>query len=355
MGKPFQRIHASIVGKFEDGVGEKIPQWIRANGGQFSRDVNPRVTHLIATKEAFKNNAVSVATAKKISTVKIVSYDWLEDSLLSATRRPKPEGPYLLKNLMNPEKKEVQKKKAIPQSSKRLKEIKAKAPKRRIADPFIGPKGKTKPVRQVYQDKKTNIIYSTTLFRPSKPPVTSREKYQLTIFESIAEPHTYSTYAKFSRVGTSNVEILAGSRCKLELAVDKFKQFFQEKTGKEWDERANGKMPPPKSDPDGKILPVHQGWLYLEEKTTIIGAFLRESQKTSPQRSTADTTYDGTQGDRIEDKTTNHQVEDGVDIGPEANDDTQEGGIEDKIAIHQSEDGGEDGSEADESDDEMNS
>lgn len=58
MGKPFQKVHASIVGKFEDGVGEKIPQWIRANGGQFSRDVNPRITHLIATKEAFKSNAV---------------------------------------------------------------------------------------------------------------------------------------------------------------------------------------------------------------------------------------------------------------------------------------------------------
>ncbi|KAJ5493839.1 hypothetical protein N7463_009926 [Penicillium fimorum] len=277
MRKPFQRIHASIAGKFEDGVGEKIPQWIRANGGQFSRDVNSRVTHLIATKEAFKNNAVSVETAKKISTVKIVSYDWLEDSLLSATRRPKPEGPYLLKNPMKPEKKEVQKKKATPKSPKVVKEVK----KRRIADPFLGPKGKSKPVRRVYQDRKTNVVYSTTLFRPSKPPVTSREKYQLTLFESIAEPHTYSTYTKYSRVGTSNVELLAGPRCNLELAVDKFKQFFKARTGKEWDERANGKMPPPKADPDGKSLPVYEGWFYLEEKTTILGAFLREPQITS--------------------------------------------------------------------------
>ena len=46
-----------MVGKFEEGIGDKIPQWIRANGGQFSRDVNPRVTHLIATKQAYKNNA----------------------------------------------------------------------------------------------------------------------------------------------------------------------------------------------------------------------------------------------------------------------------------------------------------
>lgn len=74
--------------------------------------------------------------AKKLSAVKIVSYDWLEDSLLSNNRRPKPEGPYLLKNLMKPEKKEVQKKKVIPKSSKVAKETKGNIPKRRIGIGF---------------------------------------------------------------------------------------------------------------------------------------------------------------------------------------------------------------------------
>ncbi|KAJ5188284.1 hypothetical protein N7472_007298 [Penicillium cf. griseofulvum] len=324
MGKPFQRIHASIVGKFEDGVGEKIPQWIRANGGQFSRDVNPQVTHLIATKEAFKNNTVPVQTAKKNSTVKIVSYDWLEDSLLSATRRPKPEGPYLLKNLMKPEKKEVMKKNVTPKSSGAVKEIKAKVPKHRIADPFLGPKGKRKPVRQVYQDKKTNVVYSITLFRPSKPPSSSRGKYQLTLFESVAEPHTYSTYTKFSRVGTSNVELLAGPKCKLELAVDKFKEFFKEQTGKEWDERANGTMPPPKTDQEGNGLPAHEGWFYLEEKTTILGTFLREFQNQSSQASTDNIIYHGTKEDDVEGKMATHQVQDGGKGGSAAGDDDDE-------------------------------
>lgn len=65
-------------------------------------------------------------TAKKLGTVKIVAYDWLEDSLLSNTRRPKPEGPYLLKNLMKPEKK------VTPKSTKVVKET----PKRRIGIGF---------------------------------------------------------------------------------------------------------------------------------------------------------------------------------------------------------------------------
>ncbi|KXG49135.1 uncharacterized protein PGRI_030050 [Penicillium griseofulvum] len=349
MRKPFQRIHASIVGKFEDGVGEKIPQWIRANGGQFSRDVNPRVTHLIATKEAFKSNAVPVQTAKKNSTIKIVSYDWLEDSLLSATRRPKPEGPYLLKNLMKPEKKEV-KKNATPKSLKTVKEIKANVPKRRIVDPFLGSKGKRKPVRQVYQDKKTNVVYSITLFRPSKPPGNSREKYQLTLFESVAEPHTYSTYTKFSRVGTSNVELLAGPKCKLELAVDKFKQFFKEQTGKEWNERANGKMPPSKTDQEGNSLPAHEGWFYLEEKTTILGAFLREPQNPSSQGSTGNIVYDRTKEDNVDHMAT-HQVQDGDKGSSEADGNINESSIEDKMTNHQVEDGGEDGYEAGDDDD----
>lgn len=149
------------------------------------------------------------------------------------------------------------------------------------------------------------MVYSTTLFRPSKPPITSREKYQLTvsisrnqgkvvktkpnidvgkIFKSVAEPHTYSAYAKYSRVGTSNVNLLVGPKCKLEAAVNTFKEFFKEQTGKDWDERASGQMPPPKTDDDGNSLPVHEGWFYLEEKTTLLGAFLREPQRTYHER-----------------------------------------------------------------------
>ncbi|KAJ5793757.1 hypothetical protein N7457_000356 [Penicillium paradoxum] len=333
MAKPFKKVHAAIVGKFENGVGEKIPQWIRANGGQYSRDVNARVTHLIATKDAFKQRVAPVETAKKMSAIKIVSYDWLEDSLQSSNRKPKPEGPYLLKNLMLLEKKESKKKEKTntkaPNGVK--KNSKANAPKRRIADPFLAPKGKRKPVRQVYQDVKTNVIYSVTLFRPSKPPVTSREKYQLTVFESIAEPHTYSTYAKFSRVGTSNIDLLVGPKGKLESAVNRFKQFFKEQTGKEWDERANGKMPPPKTDADGKSLPFHEGWFYLEEKTTLLGAYLRDSQVTEPQKSTSQK-EDATQEHDTEVELAKDHVDDQGGTEAESEDDKKE--EEDDVHIH---------------------
>ena len=55
MGKTFARIHASSVGTFDQG--DKVPQWLKANGGQFSRNVDCRVTHLIASLDAWENNA----------------------------------------------------------------------------------------------------------------------------------------------------------------------------------------------------------------------------------------------------------------------------------------------------------
>lgn len=55
MGKTFQKIHGCSVGSFE-GNADMIPQWIRANGGSYSKDMNSDVTHLIITKEAYKKN-----------------------------------------------------------------------------------------------------------------------------------------------------------------------------------------------------------------------------------------------------------------------------------------------------------
>ena len=68
-------------------------------------------------------------------------------------------------------------------------------------------------------------------------------------------------------------------------------------------------MPLPKTDLEGNSLPIHEGWFYLEEKTTILGAFLREPRRTGCQKSTGHIACDGTE-DGIEDKMANHQVKD---------------------------------------------
>lgn len=75
MGKTFQKVHGCSIGSFE-GNGDKIPQWIRANGGSYSKDMNSEVTHLITTKEAYKKY---VGAGKLL----LESYHELEDRLLT--------------------------------------------------------------------------------------------------------------------------------------------------------------------------------------------------------------------------------------------------------------------------------
>jgi hypothetical protein len=70
-----------------------------------------------------------VKEANKLG-IKIVSYDWLNDSLLSLTRRPKGEGIYLLKNIV----KAAAKKAKVPKTPNKVakSQAKPKAPKRPI-------------------------------------------------------------------------------------------------------------------------------------------------------------------------------------------------------------------------------
>jgi hypothetical protein len=57
-----------------------IKKWVEANGGKWSARVDKRVTHLIASKEAWKKVTDPVQQASDLR-IHIVSYDWLEDSL----------------------------------------------------------------------------------------------------------------------------------------------------------------------------------------------------------------------------------------------------------------------------------
>lgn len=49
-----KRIRVSVVGKVKDA--EKIPGWMRENGGAYSKAVSRNVTHLIASEDAYKEN-----------------------------------------------------------------------------------------------------------------------------------------------------------------------------------------------------------------------------------------------------------------------------------------------------------
>lgn len=54
-GKAFRRIRAAMVGDFHQG--NLVPQWVRRNGGEFHDKVSDKITHLIASEEAYEQNA----------------------------------------------------------------------------------------------------------------------------------------------------------------------------------------------------------------------------------------------------------------------------------------------------------
>ncbi|GES59220.1 brct domain protein [Aspergillus terreus] len=284
MGKTFQKIHASSVGSF-GGNGDKISQWIRVNGGNYSKEVSDKVTHLITTTDAYKKNVEAVQTAKRLGTIKIVSFDWLEDSLMSKTRKPKRETPYLLETILRTSKTKSEKTEKAPISQKQSGKPKQKYifGKRKSSSASV-----TEPSDSaVYTDATTGTTYAAILTR-QLPSKTSREKYQVKIYQSNTEPRTYATYSKYSRVGRSKTEFLAPLGSTLDVALAKFEQIFEDKAGKKWENRLDGIPPPLKQDDNGNPLTPHEGWFSYDGEHSLISNFPRQGPATAGNEETND-------------------------------------------------------------------
>ncbi|KAK1146474.1 hypothetical protein N8T08_002903 [Aspergillus melleus] len=287
MKDPFKKVHVCSFGHF-GGDGDKIPQWVKAHGGQYSKNVSQGVTHLITTMEAFKKNVETVRKAKRFK-IKIVSYDWLEDSLLSKSRAPKREGPYLLETILKNEKKASAEAKAKKAPKRQIK-VKAKRTVK-SKDPFATgfgtiKKGAAATDYHLYTDNK-GVIYNAALTRPTIQA--TREKYQLKIFELTSNPNTYATHVKYTRTGKSTTELKAPIGSTLHDAMSAFEQFFEEQIGKKWADRLDGVAPERKRDDDGNVLPISGGWFHYEQNNSILSNFLREPPRAvEPTVSTSD-------------------------------------------------------------------
>lgn len=117
----------------------------------------------------------------------------------------------------------------------------------------------------------------------------------------------------------STVEVVASPKSKLESARAKFANFFKEKVGKEWEDRADGKIPPPKVDSDGKSLPIHEGWFCLEQKRSHFGDFLRGTQTVVPEAT------DGCDGGELDSEDEDTSMEDQVGNAVGSKDSSNEG------------------------------
>jgi len=92
-----------------------------------------------------------------------------------------------------------------------------------------------------------------------------------------SEPVTYSTWAKYSRVGVSRVEELTPAKADLASAIEAFRQFFKVHTGKNWEDRKDGQFPPVKTDEQGNVLPPHEDWWIWESQDNIFTSYLMQA------------------------------------------------------------------------------
>ncbi|SPB52565.1 unnamed protein product [Aspergillus niger] len=231
MGKTFKSIYASSFGKF-DGNSDKIPQWIRANGGQYSKDISKEITHLITTKEAFKDNAEA-----------------------GNLKNQDPFG---------------RKRKGVKAGTAvcMLSSIPLFCVLRRLIQ--AGDLARY----HIYTDQDARVTYNATLVR-SMQGKNYKERYVVRVYESNKEPRVYATHLEYSRIGKQQSQLLTPLKADQDSAVKAFKKIFKDKTGKEWEERLNGVLPSGKRDADGKLLLPHENWFYYEDRAGMLSNFLR--------------------------------------------------------------------------------
>ncbi|KAF2122637.1 hypothetical protein BDV96DRAFT_639212 [Lophiotrema nucula] len=83
MGGSLKKLVVSATGEFGSGKShDQLKKWVDANGGKWCPKVSQGITHLICSKENWKKQVDAVTTAQELG-AQIVSYDWLEDSLMS--------------------------------------------------------------------------------------------------------------------------------------------------------------------------------------------------------------------------------------------------------------------------------
>ncbi|KAF7713156.1 Uncharacterized protein PECH_001833 [Penicillium ucsense] len=265
-GTAFRRIAVATTGDIYQG--SQIPQWVKKNGGRFLEKVTTEVTHLITTEKAYLENVAEVRAAKALGKIRIVSRDWLICSLYANPVRPVSEAPFLLENLTRPNNKDA--------------EAKGAGGARNKVSPFDqkttsggSKRARTQAIQTILLDPSTGAAWDATLLRDGKTPRT-REKIRLAIFESSASPKTYSTWARYSRVGKSRVDELTAPKSDIKSAIKNFKDYFKSNTGKSWEERHSEDVPTPRKDDQGNVLPIHDGWYIYDNQENMFTRFLRQ-------------------------------------------------------------------------------
>lgn len=118
-------------------------------------------------------------------------------------------------------------------------------------------------------------------------PIYNPFAQRIQVYETKKEPHTYTTFVKYTRVGVASKDILAPKGSSLEQALFAFKKFFRVKTGVEWEDRYDDSklLVSPKAGTNGESLlqPLEGGWFRYERPGGLMGALNNDAKPVNDQ------------------------------------------------------------------------
>ncbi|KAK4465728.1 hypothetical protein QBC42DRAFT_168391, partial [Cladorrhinum samala] len=206
-----------------------INRWITLRGGTYireSREVDWRaVTHLVCDEKEFDRRGLKVKEALKIARINIVAIEWLEFSMINKKVLPIRE--YSFREKLKKEREEERRVKEVAKGN----ELAGRA----VNTNFYCVYYDGSHFR--YQIELTRDIISSN---ETDEKSTEREKYILTLHESIAIPRLYWFVAKFSKSKhDSQPKYYRPSDTPglFEQEFELFKSFFRIKTGTPWERR----------------------------------------------------------------------------------------------------------------------
>ncbi|KAL7918925.1 hypothetical protein ACQKWADRAFT_330145 [Trichoderma austrokoningii] len=199
---------------------DSLRQWTAIRKGVFTEDFDEHVTHLLCTREQFRQKLPRIKEAlARGKKQHIVHCDWFEISAVNDKKRPERE--YSMRNIL----------------------AKQNAAKRELARIERGKREGERAVNtnlfHIYIDREF-FQYQIDITRDDDEKGELGQRYTLYLWESNAKPHLYWFTAKFmKKKGDSQPSFHRPSPCSgpWRREMDLFMDFFRIKTGIEWQDR----------------------------------------------------------------------------------------------------------------------
>ncbi|KAI4095020.1 MAG: hypothetical protein LQ344_001867 [Seirophora lacunosa] len=209
---------------------DTLRRWVEKNGGQWATKVSNEVTHLISTKEDYRSKAPmgnhqpsvttisaltvhSVKMALKLKLLNIMTFDWLEDSLMKRFRLA-PRGDYLVAHAIK--------------DAKKVKKARKQTKKETIKKGVDSFKKECQDIESQLFSDRYHVYRDSTSFA-----------YDISLLCTTHDaPHSYAALLTYhARAAPVRKSVLAPIGSDWTTAFAAFKDAFRAKTKVEWDDR----------------------------------------------------------------------------------------------------------------------